>query len=176
MDNAETTQRLEEIETRLDGLETKGRESVEVQRPGVQLTSPIDATSKQVIFGLVQYPICVRIQNTDAATAANYGVFFTADKTYRVVSAVEIHGTKGTDASAVTLQIERLQGTEAPDSGDALLTTAFDLKGNNNTVQYAALVKTDAVFLARGDRLCLKDSGTLTAVANLQVTVYIQTI
>lgn len=141
-----------------------------------QLMQPLDAVSKQTIYGQVQYPVATRLKNTDAATAANYGVFFIADKTYRVTSVVEVHGTVGSDAGAVTLNIERLRGTQAPDSGVTILTTAFSLKVTANTVQYGTLVTNDNIVLLRGDRLCLKDSGTLTAVANLTAIVYLQNL
>jgi len=140
-----------------------------------QLTYPLDYQSRKIIKDLVAFPVPVQLKNTEPATAANYGVFFTApkDKSYAVASVSEIHGTKGTDGSAVTLQIERLQGTEALDSGDEILATAFDLKGADNTVQYGILKQTDVTVVQNGNRLALKDAGTPTSVANLQVTVWL---
>lgn len=115
------------------------------------------------------------LPGTMPATAANYGIFFIATRSCFVKSVSEVHTTAGTNGGAVTLQIERLQGTEAPDAGDALLTTAFDLKGTANTVQEGILVANKTLTaLAPGDRLCLKDAGTLTDVAGLNVTVQIQ--
>lgn len=108
---------------------------------------------------------------TSAATAGNYSIFFTATRPCIVKRISEVHTTAGTDGSAVTLQVERLQGTEAPDSGDVLLQTAFDLKGTANTVQEGTTVTTTVLALAVGDRLCLKDSGVLTSVAGVNVTV-----
>ena len=159
---SELTKKVQDLSVFVDSLHKTNR-----------LDIPLTAIKKKAIHSLIAYPVTVRLKNTDAATAANYGTFFTADKLYRVLAATEVHGTLGTNGSAVTLQIERLRGTQAPDGGTVLLSTAFDLKGTINTVQYGSFVSSDAVNLIKGDRLCLKDAGTLTDVANVQVTVYI---
>ena len=107
-------------------------------------------------------------------TAANYGVFFIAPFNLTIRGITEVHATKGTDGSAVTLQIEKLIGTTAPASGVLLLTTAFDLRGTINTVQTGVLTTTvGAIQLKKGDRLGLKLTGTPTAVANLTITIII---
>jgi len=124
------------------------------------------------------FRVSVAIPGTQAATATNYGIFFVAPCTCQVTKVSEVHITLGTDSSAVTLDIERLQSTEAPGSGDALLgTTKIDLKGTVNTVQSPDLTSTTASLqLAAGDRLCLKDTGTLTDVAGVCVTVELKVI
>lgn len=119
------------------------------------------------------------LPGTSAATAGNYGVIFTAPFACTVIGVTEVHQTLGTDAGAVTLQIEKLIGTQAPDAGVALLQNAFNLKGTINTIQNGALVKTilanvPYVNLAIGNRLCLKDAGVLTAVANVTVVIMLQ--
>lgn len=119
------------------------------------------------------FPVTSNLAGTSAATSANYSLIFTADRNCVVSSVVEVHGTKGTDASSVTLQLQKMTGTTAPGSGDNLLSAAIDLKGTINTVQYPLLVTTGKATLAKGDRLGLKTTGTLTAVADVQVTVYI---
>jgi hypothetical protein len=115
------------------------------------------------------------VQGTTAATAANYGVFFIADRDYKVVSAQESHTTLGTDGGAVTLTIEKLTGTQALDAGTAVLSGTFNLKGTINTVQEKIAADANAI-LKKGDRLALKDSGVLTAVAGVCVTVVLQGI
>jgi len=86
-----------------------------------------------------------------------------------------IHSTAGSDAGAVTLQVERLQGTEAPAAGDNLLSAAFNCKGTANTVQNGALTATTAsLTLSRGDRLGLNYTGTLTALAGVVVGIVYQ--
>jgi hypothetical protein len=104
---------------------------------------------------------------TTAATAANYGTFWTAPFACTVIGFTEVHETAGTNGGAVTLQLERLQGTEAPGAGDELLITALNLKATANTVQQGnlTLVRSGGiglVNLSQGDRLALKDAGTLT--------------
>lgn len=112
------------------------------------------------------------IVGTAAATAANYGVFFIAPFPCYVSSFREVHQTLGTDGGAVTLQLEKLTSGQAPDSGTALLSTALSLKTTINVVQSGVIVPLNTSYnLATGDRLCLKDAGTLTAVANVTVSV-----
>jgi len=119
------------------------------------------------------------IPGAQAATATNYGTFFTAPYACTVIAMTEVHETAGTNAGAVTLQLERLQGTDAPGAGDEILVTAFNLKATANTVQEGVItpVRTSGISAANlsvGDRLCLKDAGTLTALSNVSVVVLIQ--
>lgn len=112
------------------------------------------------------------ISGTDAATAANYSTFFTAPYAMAVKTITEVHAVKGTDGSAVTVTVEKLTGTTAPGSGIVVITTPFDLKGTINTVQNAVLsTVVGAIQLNAGDRLALLKAGTLTAVANVTITV-----
>jgi len=118
----------------------------------------------------------------DGATAANYDVIFTAFRPCQVIAAIETHRVKGTDAGAVTLNLEKLTSGQALNSGVTLLQTAWDLKSTINTpvikqgYQLAnglTLVSLDR-NLETGDRLALKDTGTLTAVAGVCVTIYLK--
>lgn len=124
-------------------------------------------------------PIYWTIPGTQAATATNYGAFFIAPFPCTVIAMTEIHQTAGTNGGAVTLQLEKLTGTTAPDSGVNLLKTALSLKGTAETLKNGTIVVTYTgsvrnATLATGDRLCLKDSGTLTSVANVSVMVLVQ--
>lgn len=112
---------------------------------------------------------------TQAATAGNYGPFFIAPYPCQVMSVQEVHTTAGTDGSDVTLQVERLQGTEASGAGDDLLGTALNLKGTADTVQTGDLTaaKTNRQ-LVEGNRLGLVLSGTPTSVNNVVVTVWLK--
>jgi hypothetical protein len=113
------------------------------------------------------------IQGTDAATATNYGVFWTAPFACFVSGFTEVHQTAGTAGGTVSLTLEKLTGTTAPDSGSDLLNAALSLKATANTVQTGVLTQTTSrLSISKGDRLCMKDSGTLTNVAN--VTVYVE--
>ncbi|MGE5631382.1 MAG: hypothetical protein ACM3TR_09835 [Caulobacteraceae bacterium] len=117
------------------------------------------------------------VQGTTAATATNYGIFFIAPFACEVVSVREAHTALGTDAGAVTLDVEKLTGTQAPDAGVSVLSATINLKGAVNTVQNPALTATTAnKQLAAGDRLCLKDAGVLTAVAGVSVSVELKKI
>lgn len=110
------------------------------------------------------------IYGANAATAANYGVFFICPVSCSVTNFQEVHQTAGSDAGAVTLTLEKLTGTQAPDGGMTLLQSTLSLKATANTVQTATITSTYGNRgLAPGDRLCLKDSGTLTAVANVTI-------
>ena len=112
------------------------------------------------------------IQGISAATAGYYGVFYVIPAACVLTGFKEVHQTLGTDAGAVTLQLEKLTGTQALDAGVAMLATALSLKATVNSVQTATLTGTLADrSLVAGDRLALDDSGTLTAVANVTVMV-----
>lgn len=88
---------------------------------------------------------------------ANIGdhIFFVADKAYEVTAVREVHST-AESAGTVGIQLERLQGTEAPTAGDQLLTANLDGTGTANTVQSGTLVGTSAKQLAAGDRLAIE--------------------
>lgn len=117
----------------------------------------------------------VSLPGTQSQTAGNYGVFFMATRPCVVKSIKEIHSVAGTDGSAVTLQIERLQATESLGNGDELLSTAFNLKSTANTVQDGTLVSTGKVVgINAGDRLALKKAGTLTSLEGVCITIEIQ--
>lgn len=113
------------------------------------------------------------LKNTEPQTAGNYGVFFIATRPCVLKAVSEVHEVAG--SSTPTLQIERLTGTTAPASGTELLTTAFDLAGTANTVQRGVLKKIP-LGLSQGDRLALKDIGTLTALVGVTVTAEIEFI
>ena len=126
------------------------------------------------IYNKDMFVVKENIQGTNAATATNYGIFFIAPFRCEVVRIDEVHQTLGTDGGAVTVTVERLQGTEALDAGDDLLATLLSLKATINTVQNGTLTATkENRILNRGDRLALKDAGVLTTVAGVCVTVKI---
>lgn len=122
-----------------------------------------------------RFTVTAVLPGTMPATAANYGVVFIAPKKCVVKSVREAHTTLGTDGSAVGLNLEKLTGTQALDGGTALLSANINLKGAVNTVQSGTLITTAASLqLNAGDRLALKDSGTLTAVAGVSVTIELE--
>jgi len=137
------------------------------------LRGEIASVKKGTNYSLVS----VVIPDTSAATAANYGVFFVAPYSCEVIEAWESHKTLGTDGSAVTLTIEKLTSTQALDAGSAVLENTFNLKGTiNDPNRIRAVASTATRQLNPGDRLALKDAGTLTAVAHVCVTVLIRAL
>ena len=114
------------------------------------------------------------VSGTDAATATNYGKIFTALRPYEVMEVSEVHAVAGSSGAAVTLGLERLQGTEALGAGDSILVAAFDLKGTANTVVIKKALSLQNRKLDVGDRLALVDTGTLTAVDDVEVTILLK--
>jgi hypothetical protein len=102
--------------------------------------------------------------------------FFIADRPYRVVAARQVHGTAGTDGSAVTLQVEICRRTVAVGSGDNTLSSAFDLKGTANTIQIGAFLDRGIVVINTGDRLVADVAGTITSLVNNTCTVSLQPV
>jgi hypothetical protein len=115
------------------------------------------------------------VENTSAATAANYGVFFVAPFICEIVEAWETHAAAGTSGSAVTLTLEKLSPGVALDSGVQVLNSTWDLKASAlypRRVRAASSLKNRTLSI--GNRLALKDSGTLTSVGHVNVTVLLK--
>lgn len=119
--------------------------------------------------------IHTQIIGTAAATAANYGVFFHATKNGYIEEVWESHKVAGSDGGTVTVDIERLSSGQALDAGSAMLASALSLKTTANTPQQGTISSdiTKRQFV-KGDRLALKDTGTLTAVSGVVVTIVIR--
>lgn len=101
---------------------------------------------------------------------------FVANFPCKVTNVREVHATAGDDGGAVTLDIKKCEGTEAPSAGDTVLGATVNLKGTANTVQAPAVVATAVATLAVGDRLAIDITGTTTAVAGVAVTVSLQRV
>lgn len=92
-----------------------------------------------------------------------------------VVGAYYTHATAGNDASAVTLDLTKDTGTNAPGAGSTLLQSTFNCKGTANTVQTGSLVSSSTTrSLAAGDRIGLNFTGTVTTLAGVNVTVLLR--
>jgi hypothetical protein len=105
--------------------------------------------------------------------------FFLANRDYIVTGASYVHSTKGTNGSAVNVQLVKDTGTNAPGAGTDMLTNStnagFDCKGAINTVQAGVLATTAGLTrLAPGNRLSVDYAGTLTALAGVIVVVTLQ--
>lgn len=91
-----------------------------------------------------------------------------------LVSVREAHSTAASTTSVLT--IERLQGTEASGSGDAVVDDTIDLEGTANTVQTGTIVTAaDIHIFEAGDRVGV-DVGTTTALVNMVVSCYFRPI
>jgi hypothetical protein len=130
------------------------------------------------VFGLhpIQHML-IRFNGAAAASLVDQVIFICpVGQSYQVVAVDEVHATAGSDASAVSLQVTKDTGTNAPGAGTDLLTNntnvGFDMKGTANTVQNGTLTATTAslVFVA-GDRLSDRLRGHLTALAGVNVTI-----
>ena len=111
----------------------------------------------------------VSLDGDRAGAAANYNTFFVAPYKCVVLSVRAIWGTASVGG---TLDVERLQGTEAHDAGDDLLLATIDMSGAADTVNAGTLTATVAnLELAAGNRLGLVDGGNIAAQRNLTVTV-----
>lgn len=106
--------------------------------------------------------------------------FFIADKPYIITGIQEVHKTAGNDAAAVTLEVFRDTGTQAPGAGATTMSGSFNMKGTASTVQTATLANSftcesvaqnQTIFLNTGDRLSAVFTGVLTTLAGVAVTV-----
>ncbi len=102
--------------------------------------------------------------------------FYIANRRQKIKSIRYVHSTKGTNGSAVNVQVTKDISTNAPGAGTDLLTNntnaGFDCKGTVNTVQSGSLSATVAnLWLSAGDRLSVDFSGTTTALAGVVITV-----
>jgi hypothetical protein len=99
--------------------------------------------------------------------------FFLANRDLQVVGVNMIWSAAGTDAGAVTIDVTKDTSTNVPGAGTSVLSAAVSAKTTANTVNSAALAASAATLqLAAGDRLAVKLTGTLTALAGVVVVVY----
>lgn len=83
--------------------------------------------------------------------------------------------TAATNGGAVTADVTKDTGTAAAGAGTSVLLAAQSVKGTINTTVFPALAASAATLtMAFGDRLAIKMTGTLTALAGLVVTVFFQ--
>ena len=123
------------------------------------------------------FDIVKSLEGAAPQTDANWGTIFIAPRRCTINSIKASWGTKTTDVGACTLQVERLQGTEAKDAGDDLLSTAIDMTSGtaNNTVYTGTLTTTTArLTLEAGNRLGFVAAGTKAALADVAVVVEVE--
>ena len=115
------------------------------------------------------FTVKATLSGTQPVTAGNYGRFWTAPAKC-VVDSVE--AVWSANSSSGTVTVHKVPSGTAQDSGTALLSSTISTASGADTRSQGTLSTTKStVELAAGDSLQLVDSGTLTSLANLTVTV-----
>ena len=115
------------------------------------------------------FTVNAHLAGTTPATAGNYGRFWTAPAKC-VVDSVE--AVFAANSSSGTVTVHKVPSGTAQDSGTDFLSSTISTASGANTRQQGTLSTTKAtVELAAGDSLQIVDSGTLTSLTNLGVTV-----
>lgn len=116
--------------------------------------------------------------NQNQVAAASYAVSHTiyvhpnVTSTYKIAA---ITATWGTASTSGTLQCEVASSTQAIASGTNQLSGTLDLSGTANTPVNGTLIASPTTISA-GSRINLIFAGTVTNLANAQVTVFLQRI
>ena len=133
----------------------------------------LDPFASEVINDNVFLIINGKVEGAAAATATNYGIFFVADRAWKVISISERHRTAGSSNGTVT--VEKCGSGVAPDSGVDLLSSTISLTTTANIPQFGTMSNNrNDLIIKKNDSLILKDGGTLTDVADVCVTVLLK--
>jgi hypothetical protein len=113
------------------------------------------------------------ISGTLAQTATNYGFIFTARHPIEIMRITEVHGTAGTDASAVTLDVKKVSSGTALSSGTTILSSTFNLKSTANTpvVKEGGSLSSNRKLI-ENESIGLVVSGSLTSLSDVCITIY----
>ncbi len=128
--------------------------------------------------------VSFRAYGAQAATAANYGVFFIANDpaadgrpVWEVIRVLERHQVAGSDAGAVTAMVKKVPSGTAPAAGTDVLSAGINLKATADTNQTGALTATLADRrLSSGESLAIVPTGTLTALSGLFIQVELRRV
>lgn len=162
---------LEIVQSDINNLKSELAALRDKPKEQMYLYRPVTESDSSAIKSVMDCPITANLFGASGATAANYGIFFIADRACEVTS-VKLRYT--TASTSGILQIEKLNGTDALDSGDVVLTGTISLSATANTTYSGTLVSTIAKSLSAGDALALKDAGTLTNLVGLCVSVTVK--
>lgn len=109
------------------------------------------------------------LAGTAPVTTGNYGRFWTAPSKC-IVDSVE--AVWSANSSSGTLTVHKVPSGTAQGSGTALLASTISTASGADTRAQGSLATTQATLeLAAGDSLQLVNTGALTSLANLAVTV-----
>lgn len=125
------------------------------------------------------YAVVVSVPNLAAASTSQTA--FVSDGAYKFEKAVVNFGTA---SSSGTLQLEHATGTQAVGGGTNMLQATMSLAGTANTplntstsgAAYAPVTNINTLTLAAGDRVNLIFGGTMTSLANCNVTLYLSRV
>ncbi len=124
------------------------------------------------IDGFLTFEKSYVINDTDAATQAKYGVFWILPFPCVVVNVRETHSTAETTAATLTLDVEKLTGTQAEGAGNSILASVFDLKGTANTPVTKLPSATNAdIRLDTDNRLGVILSAAGNEINNVVITI-----
>lgn len=116
--------------------------------------------------------ITINLVGSEPQTAVNYDVFFTAARPMEILEIWETHSVASTSG---TLNLEILGSGVALDSGNEVIKSDLSTATTANTPQFVRGFQLNSTrILSTGDRLALKDGGTLGSVQNLSVTIYMK--
>lgn len=100
--------------------------------------------------------------------------FFLANRYLTVTGIQAVIGTVASGAPTITLDVTKDTSTNAPGAGVSLLAAAINVSNTataNTPITPALTVTTTRLLLAPGDRLAIKTTGTLTALAGVTFVV-----
>lgn len=119
---------------------------------------------------VMSFTVTTVLPYTDAASANYYtNTFWTAPAKCVVDSVTARYNTA---SSSGTVTVHKVPSGTAPDSGTALLSSTISTAATADTRYEGTLSTTKSTLeLAAGDGLQLVDGGTLTSLADLEVTV-----
>lgn len=137
--------------------------------------TPINFRNAPTLGGVgVANAVLTDTQNQVAAAsyAVSHTVFVNPNSTasYKLLSVAAVFGTASTSG---TLQVEVATGTQAVASGTNQLTGTVSLAGTAATTVYGTLIASPTA-IAQGSRINLIFAGTVTNLANAQITLMLQ--
>lgn len=103
--------------------------------------------------------------------------FWVANRDQQVTGISLSYTVAGTDAGAVTIDVTKDTSTQAPGAGTTMLSATANAKSASfiNTPTFLGLTATTATLsMLAGDRISIKFTGVLTALAGVVLTVYFQ--
>lgn len=149
--------------------------SIATSTNNVSITKVVAGTNQITVTFSADPGAGTSVHYTVSDPTGGFTAFFIAPTDITVVQAQCSFSQAGTDAGAVTLDIEKLADGEASGAGVSVLSSTFDLKGTADTTQ--SIRPTSSIFnknLRRGQRLGLVLTGVPTDVKNVIIVVEYQ--